>query len=74
MNTWIILDLVMALFGKIGWIDPSATNFWWRLSTAATIMTIQVVICYMGYRAIAAFEKWTVPPTILVLVAMSIVA
>jgi len=74
VNTWIILDLVMALFGKLGWIDPSAENFWWRLSTAATIMTIQVVICYIGYRAIAAFEKWTVPPTVLVLVAMSIVA
>ena len=74
VNTWIILDLVMALFGKLGWVDPSLENFWWRLATAGTIMTIQVVICYMGYRAIAAFEKWTVPPTILVLVAMSIVA
>lgn len=74
VNTWIILDLVMALFGKIGWVDPSLENFWWRLSTAGIIMTLQVVICYMGYRVIAAFEKWTVPPTILVLVAMSIVA
>jgi toxin CptA len=74
VNTWIILDLVMALFGKIGWVDPSAENFWWRFSTAASIMTIQVVICYIGYRAIAAFEKWTVPPTVLVLAAMSIVA
>jgi len=74
VNTWIILDLVMALFGKMGWVDPSAENFWWRFSTAAIIMTIQVVICYIGYRAIAAFEKWTVPPTVLVLVAMSIVA
>ena len=74
VNTWIILDLVMALFGQLGWVDPTAENFWWRLSTAATIMTTQVVICYVGYRAIAAFEKWTVPPTVLVLVAMSVVA
>lgn len=74
VNTWIILDLVMALFGQLGWVDPTAENFWWRLSTAATIMTTQVVICYIGYRAIAAFEKWTVPPTVLVLVAMSVVA
>ena len=27
VNTWIILDLVMALLGKIGVVDPAATNY-----------------------------------------------
>ena len=35
---------------------------------------IQVAISWVGYRAIAAFERWTVPPTIAVLVPMSVVA
>ena len=37
-------------------------------------MAVQVAISWFGYRAIAAFERWTVPPTILMLVAMSVVA
>ena len=37
-------------------------------------MGIQVAISWAGYRTIAAFERWTVPPTIAVLVAMSVVA
>lgn len=74
VNTWIILDLVMALFGMLGWVDPAQHNYGWRIGTAAVIMAIQVFICYLGYRAIAAFERWTMPPTVLVLIAMSIVA
>lgn len=74
VNTWIILDLVMALFGMIGWVDPAQSNFGWRVATAAVIMAVQVFICYLGYRAISAFERWTMPPTVLVLLAMSIVA
>lgn len=74
INTWVILDLIMALFGMIGWVDPTAHNYGWRIATAAVIMTIQVIICYRGYKAIAKFERITMPPTIIVLVAMSIVA
>ncbi|BAS13836.1 putative purine-cytosine permease YxlA [Arthrobacter sp. Hiyo8] len=37
-------------------------------------MSAQVTIAWFGYKAIAAFEKWTVPPTIVVLIAMSAVA
>lgn len=74
VNTWIILDLVMALFGMIGWVDPTAQNLGWRLGTAGVIMLIQVIICYRGYHAIAKFERWTMPPTVLVLVVMSVVA
>ncbi len=74
VNTWIILDLVMALLGKIGVVDPDASNYPWKIGVAALIMGIQVAISWAGYRTIAAFERWTVPPTILVLVAMSIAA
>ncbi|GAA1873628.1 cytosine permease [Paeniglutamicibacter psychrophenolicus] len=74
VNTWVILDLIMALFGMIGWVDPTAGNMLWRIATAAVIMTIQVIICYRGYKAIARFERITMPPTIIVLIAMSILA
>lgn len=74
VNTWVILDLIMALFGMIGWVDPTAGNLLWRIGTAAVIMTIQVAICYRGYKAIARFERITMPPTIIVLIAMSILA
>ncbi|WP_312856919.1 purine-cytosine permease family protein [Arthrobacter mobilis] len=74
VNTWVILDLVMALFGMIGLVDPAAQNLAWRIGIAAAIMAVQVAICYRGYRAIARFERLTMPPTVVVLVAMSIVA
>ena len=74
VNTWIILDLVMALLGKIGLVDPAADNYGWKILVAAVIMVIQVAISWAGYRAIATFERWTVPPTIVVLIAMSVVA
>ncbi|HEX5562086.1 MAG TPA: cytosine permease [Nocardioidaceae bacterium] len=74
LNTWIILDLVMALFGKLGIVDPSAPNHGPRIITAAVIMTAQVAISWLGYRAISAFERWTVPPTIAILVVMSVTA
>jgi toxin CptA len=74
VNTWIVLDLVMALFGKLGIVDPDASNYGAKIAVAAFLMSIQVVISWLGYRAISAFERWTVPPTIAVLVLMSVVA
>lgn len=74
VNTWIILDLVMALFGELGLVDPAAPNYAAKIAVAAVIMGVQVLISWIGYRAIAGFERWTVPPTIVVLVAMSVVA
>src|SRR3954453_14420467 len=74
VNTWMVLDLVMALLGRIGAVDPAAANVGWKVGVAAVIMGVQVFISWLGYRAIAAFEKWTVPPTVVVLVAMSLVA
>jgi len=74
VNTWVILDLVMALLGTLGWVDPDATNYVWKIAVAAVIMGAQVAIAWFGYRAIAAFERWTVPPTLIILVIMSAVA
>ena len=74
VNTWIILDLVMALFGTLGWVDPEAHNYAWKIGIATFIMAAQVAIAWFGYKAIAAFEKWTVPPTIIILTVMSAVA
>ncbi|MHB1289996.1 purine-cytosine permease family protein, partial [Georgenia sp.] len=74
VNTWIVLDLVMALFGKLGLVDPDLTNYGWKFGVAAVVMLVQVTIALFGYRAISAFERWTVPPTLLILIAMSIAA
>lgn len=74
INTYVILDLVLALFGKIGLLDPSQDNYGWKIGTAAFLMAAQILIAWFGYRAIAAFERWTVPPTIVILVAMSLFA
>ncbi|GAA1659902.1 cytosine permease [Mycolicibacterium murale] len=74
VNTWIVLDLVMALLGRIGLVDPENSSAAPRITVAAIIMVIQVVIAWFGYRVISAFERWTVPPTVLVLVAMTLVA
>lgn len=74
VNTWIILDLVMALLGRLGLVDADAHNLGPRILVAALIMAAQVTIAWFGYRVIAAFERWTVPPTIAVLIAMSVIA
>lgn len=74
VNTWIILDLVMALLGQLHLVDPEAPNISAKIVVAALIMAIQVTIAWLGYRAIATFERWTVPPTLAVLILMSVVA
>ncbi|MET0897173.1 MAG: cytosine permease [Mycobacterium sp.] len=74
VNTWIVLDLVMALLGRIGLVDPDNAAHGARIGVAAFIMIIQVAIAWFGYRVIAAFERWTVPPTVVVLLAMTGVA
>ena len=74
VNTWIILDLVMALLGKLHVVNPAAANIGPKILVAGLIMAAQVTIAWFGYRVITAFERWTVPPTLLVLIAMSVVA
>ncbi|AKS31402.1 cytosine permease [Mycolicibacterium goodii] len=74
VNTWIVLDLVMALLGRIGIVDSDNASAAPRILVAAILMAIQVAIAWFGYRVIATFERWTVPPTVVVLVAMTLVA
>jgi len=70
VNTWIILDLVVALFGQIG--IHGGTGL--KIAVAVVIMALQVWLAAVGFRAIARFERWTVPVTLVVLAAMTIVA
>lgn len=70
VNTWIILDLVMALLDRLG--VSGSTGL--KLAVAVVIMVLQVVIAAVGFRAIARFERWTVPVTLVVLAVMTAVA
>ena len=70
INTWIILDLIIALFAKVGIHGGDGL----KIGVAIVIMAIQVWLAAIGFRAIARFERWTVPVTIVVLLVMTIVA
>jgi NCS1 nucleoside transporter family len=70
INTWIILDLIIALFDKIGIHGGDGL----KIGVAIVIMAIQVWLAAIGFRAIARVERWTVPVTIVVLLVMTIVA
>ncbi|ETK30785.1 purine-cytosine permease family protein [Microbispora sp. ATCC PTA-5024] len=70
VNTWIILDLVMALFAKVGISGGTGV----KIVVALFVMAAQVLIAAFGFRAIATFERWTVPVTLLVVLAMSVIA
>jgi len=70
VNTWIILDLVVALLGKLG----ISGGIEIKIVVALVIMAVQVWIAAVGFRAIAAFEKWTVPITVVVIAGMSLIA
>ncbi|QKG26603.1 purine-cytosine permease family protein [Actinomadura verrucosospora] len=70
VNTWIVLDLVMALLGQVGVHGGNAM----KIVVVLVIMGLQVWIAASGFHAIAAFEKWTVPVTLAVLAVMTVVA
>ena len=70
INTWIVLDLVTSLFGEIG-IDGGRGL---KIAAVLVIMATQVLIAAYGFKAIATFEKYTVPVTLVVLAAMTVVA
>jgi purine-cytosine permease-like protein len=60
----------MGILAQFGFADSLLTT----MVIASLIMAIQVGIGIYGFYAIATFEKWTVPVTILIMVAMSIAA
>ncbi|MFF3467153.1 purine-cytosine permease family protein [Streptomyces sp. NPDC001984] len=70
INTWIILDLVVALCAKLGFSGGTGL----KIVVALVVMAAQVVIAAFGFRMIAAFERWTVPVTLVVVLAMSVIA
>ncbi len=70
INTWIVLELVTSLFDKIGIGGGRGL----KVVTVLAIMTLQVLIAAYGFRAIATFEKYTVPVTLVVLAFMTVVA
>ncbi len=70
INTWIILDLVVALFAKLGFNG----GLIFKIIVAVIIMGLQVWLAAVGFRAIARFERWTVPITLVVLAVMTVVA
>ncbi len=70
VNTWIVLDLTTALLERIGLPSTPFT----KVILVLLIMAIQVGLATLGFYAIRTFEKYTVPVTLLILVAMSLVA
>ena len=70
INTWIVLDLVMALLGMLGFHGGTIT----RMVIVVLVMSIQTVIAVRGFAWIAKFEKYTVPVTLVILLAMTVVA
>jgi len=70
INTWIVLDLTAALLERLGIPGTALT----KVILVLLIMVVQVGLATLGFYAIRTFEKYTVPVTLIVLVAMSVVA
>ena len=70
MNTWIILDLTAGLLERLG--IPGTPLV--KVALVVFIMAVQVGLATLGFYAIRTFEKYTVPVTLVILVAMSAVA
>src|SRR5262249_5319991 len=69
VNTWVVLDLVLGIFGHLGWDNPGTGA---KYAVGIAIMAIQVVIAGLGFYWIQAFEKYTVPIAAVIVVVMSI--
>lgn len=74
VNTWVVLDLVTALLMKIGLVSSIEGHFALKAAIGGVVMIIQVIVSLFGYKAISTFEKWTVPPTVAILLMMTIAA
>ena len=70
VNTWIVLDLVLALIGKLGY--HGGTNL--KIVIVLLVMGLQIWLAARGFKSIAKFERYTVPVTFCVLIVMTIVA
>lgn len=74
VNTWVVLDLVTALLMKIGLVSSIEGHFVLKAAIGGVVMITQIVVSLFGYKAISTFEKWTVPPTVAILLTMTIAA
>jgi purine-cytosine permease-like protein len=70
VNTWIVLDLVLALVGKLGYRGGTGL----KIVIVVVVMGLQIWLAATGFGAIAKFGRYTVPVTFCVLIAMTIVA
>jgi NCS1 family nucleobase:cation symporter-1 len=70
VNTWVVLDLVLAVLAEFG-ITGGA---WLEFMVAGAIMVVQLGLALYGFYAIRSFEKYTVPATVLVMAAMTVIA
>lgn len=70
VNTWVVLDLVMAILAEVG-VTGGA---WLDFAVAAAIMAVQLGLALYGFYAIRSFEKYTVPVTVLVMALMTVMA
>ena len=70
VNTWIVLDLVLALIAKLGYHGGTGL----KIGIVVFVMAIQIWLAATGFGAIAKFERYTVPVTLVVLMVMTIVA
>jgi purine-cytosine permease-like protein len=70
VNTYFPVKISMAILGQFGIADTLVTTF----IVITIVMVLQVVIGIYGFYAIRTFEKYTVPPTVAIMVLMSILA
>jgi NCS1 nucleoside transporter family len=71
VNTWVVLDLVLAIFKHMGYHHPGTGT---KYAVGIGIMAVQVVIAIVGFYLIQTFEKYTVPIAGLIVLAMSCLA
>lgn len=70
VNTWVVLDLAVALLGKIGIHGGDGLKY----AVAAVVMAVQLGLATYGFKAIRTFERWTVPATVAVMAVMTVLA
>ena len=70
INTFVVLDLVLALLRATGFEGGTTT----KIVVVVLVMAVQAFIAARGFKLIALFEKYTVPVTLAILLAMTVVA
>jgi len=69
-NTWIVLDLAIAALERMGITGGIELKY----LIAVVVMVLQVGIAAWGFNAIKAFERYTMPVILLIMVVMTVLA